>query len=133
MQVGSDWILAKAKKSLFPEQVEGALVQLAATWPQGEADLRNLIENFVLGEDALLHLFAMSSVCTNRLIQNPDLLVWLSKTEISGSGRTYAEMSNELYAGSDNGIAANNFQALRRWKGREMTRIALRELSSAAE
>src|SRR5947208_6966332 len=41
-------------------------------------------------------------------------------------------MNNELYRMAQENIAANNFRALRRWKNKEMTRIALRELANAA-
>src|SRR5438034_10684389 len=39
---------------------------------------------------------------------------------------------SELYRMADNDVAANNFRVLRRWKNKEITRIALRELADAA-
>src|SRR5438034_7726304 len=39
---------------------------------------------------------------------------------------------SELYRMADNDVAANNFRVLRRWKNKEITRIALRELANAA-
>src|SRR5260370_12791053 len=41
-------------------------------------------------------------------------------------------MANELHHIAGPEVAANNFRALRRWKSREMTRIALREVANAA-
>src|SRR5438094_6737331 len=41
-------------------------------------------------------------------------------------------MANELYRAANSDVAVNNFQILRRWKNKEMTRIALRELANAA-
>src|SRR5438045_9471868 len=41
-------------------------------------------------------------------------------------------MFNDLLTGAGNSIAAENFALLLFWKGREMTRIALRELANVA-
>src|SRR5438128_10153379 len=41
-------------------------------------------------------------------------------------------MANELYRAANSDVAVNNFQILRRWKNKEMTRIALREIANAA-
>ena len=128
----ASWIKKKSAASLYPAQVETTLIQLNATWPEAAGPLPDAIQNFPLGEAALLHLFAVSSICAARIAKNPDLLVWLSQPKICRQGRDHIEMANELYrmAGAD--AAVNNFRILRRWKNKEMTRIALRELANAA-
>jgi glutamate-ammonia-ligase adenylyltransferase len=127
-----DWIQQKAAASLHPAQVESALMQLAESWPANSIALAALVEKFPLGESALLHLLAMSRICATRLARNPEVLSWLSETEISGASRSYAQMRNDLRKLTAESIAADNFRALRSWKNREMTRIALRELADAA-
>src|SRR5207244_11117724 len=48
--------------------------------------------------------------------------------------RTRSQMAEDLHAqaGEIDAIARENFRAVRRWKGREMVRIALREVAGAA-
>src|SRR5438477_6587899 len=128
----ANWIKEKSAGSLHPAQIETILIQLNEAWPESAAPLPNTIENFPLGEAALLHLFAVSSICATRIVQNPDLLLWLSQSEICQQSRDQIEMANELYRAANSDVAVNNFQVLRRWKNKEMTRIALRELANAA-
>jgi [glutamine synthetase] adenylyltransferase / [glutamine synthetase]-adenylyl-L-tyrosine phosphorylase len=133
MRRRSDWIQKKAAKSLRPSQVEQALVQLSESWPSGAPDLADLVEKFPMGEAALLHLLAMSGICATRLSLHPEMLLWLSRPEIALNQRSYAEMLGALRRSTEESIAADNFRALRLWKSREMTRIALRELADAAD
>src|SRR5438132_5613711 len=130
MQTAS-WIKKKSADSLYPAQVETTLVQLNEAWPHAAAPLAEAIENFPLGEAAVLHLLSVSSICATRIVQNPELLLWLAQPEICQQGRDVAEMAVELHA-PQNDVAANKFCILRHWKNKEMTRIALRELANAA-
>jgi glutamate-ammonia-ligase adenylyltransferase len=128
----ASWIKEKSAASLYPAQVETTLIQLNEAWPETALPLPDAIQNFPLGEAALLHLFAVSSICAARIIQNPELLLWLSQPEICRQTRDQIEMANELYRMAGSEVAVNNFRILRRWKNKEMTRIALRELANAA-
>ncbi|MFL6583557.1 MAG: bifunctional [glutamate--ammonia ligase]-adenylyl-L-tyrosine phosphorylase/[glutamate--ammonia-ligase] adenylyltransferase [Chthoniobacterales bacterium] len=126
------WAAEKAKTTLNPAQVENTLESLWQSWPADAAPLPALLEEFPLGEPALLHLLALSSICAARITRDPSLLLWLAQPEVSTAERGYAAMLDELHADPQLPIAANNFRALRLWKGREMTRIALREIAGAA-
>ena len=128
----ASWIKEKSAASLYPAQVETTLIQLNEAWPVAAGPLPDAIQSFPLGEAALLHLFAISSICAARIVQNPELLLWLSQPEICRQGRDHIEMANELYRAAKTDVAVNNFQILHRWKNKEMTRIALRELANAA-
>src|SRR5437588_5527644 len=128
----ASWIKEKSAASLDPAQVETTLIQLNEAWPATAGPLSDAIQNFPLGEAALLHLFGVSSTSAARIVQNPDLLLWLSQPEICQQSRDHIEMANELYRMAGTEVAVNNFRILRRWKNREMTRIALRELANAA-
>ncbi|MDP9187398.1 MAG: hypothetical protein M3O72_08605, partial [Verrucomicrobiota bacterium] len=128
----ASWIKEKSAGSLQPVQVETTLNQLNEAWPQTAVALPDAIHNFPLGEASLLDLFALSSICAGRIVQNPRLLLWLSRPEICLQSRDAAEMAGELHRAPENDVAANNFRVLRRWKNKEMTRIALRELANAA-
>ena len=136
------WIRKKAATSLNPSQVETTLVQLNEQWPAyAEAtagrpantmSLAEVVEQFPLGEAALLHLLAVSSICATRLTRNPETLLWLAQPEVCLASRGREEMLAEVHAlTSDSGVD-NNFEALRFWKGREMTRVAVRELAAVA-
>ena len=128
----ASWIKEKAAGSLYPAQVETTLIRLDEAWPETAVPLPDAIRNFPLGEGALLHLFAVSSICAARIAQNPQILPWLSQPEVCQQGRDHIEMANELYRMAGTDVAENNFRILRRWKNKEMTRIALRELANAA-
>src|SRR5881409_3184356 len=132
MAGGTDWTREKGAASLNPSQVGTTLVQLSERWPAKARPLRHLIEQFALGEAALLHLLAVSSICATRLTRNPEILLWLCQPEVCLASRGYAEMFSELRALAGDSIAQQDFAALRFWKGREMTRVALRELANVA-
>ena len=125
------WIREKAATSLNPSQVETTLVQLNEQWPANAMSIAEVVQQFPLGEAALLHLLAVSSVCATRLTRNPETLLWLAQPEVCLASRSRAEMLAEVHAlTTDSGD--NNFGALRFWKGREMTRVAVRELAAVA-
>jgi glutamate-ammonia-ligase adenylyltransferase len=132
MDDATGWIREKAAASLNPSQVETTLVQLSERWPANALPLARLIEQFPLGEPAVLHLLAVSSICAARLTQNPETLLWLCQPEICLASRGYAEMLGNLRTLTDESIAKQDFAALRFWKGREMTRVALRELANVS-
>src|SRR6266446_3286895 len=132
MDRGDRWIREKAAASLNPSQVENTLLQLSETWPPAAPPIVDVIEKFPLGEAALLHLLAMSSICATRLVRHPEILLWLGQPDVCLSARGYEQMANDLRALAGDSIAAENFRALRFWKGREMARIALRELADVA-
>src|SRR5262249_3765216 len=126
------WIWDKAAGSLNPPQVEAALIQLEKNWPVTSPPLAAVVERFPLGEAALLHLLAVSHICVMRLTQNPETLLCLYQPQVCLASRGYAEMLAELHALAGDSGDNNNFAALRFWKGREMTRVALRELAGVA-
>src|SRR6266480_2849653 len=132
MDWGDRWLREKAASSLNPPQVETTLVQLSEKWPVTAPSFVDIIEQFPLGEAALLHLLAVSSSCAARFVRNPETLLWLHQPETCLAARDYGEMFNDLLTLAGNSIAAENFAVLRFWKGREMTRVALRELANVA-
>jgi glutamate-ammonia-ligase adenylyltransferase len=132
MDRSDHWIRKKAADSLNPAQVETALIHLNEHWPETARPLTDVVQQFPLGEAALIHLLAVSSICATRLTQDPDSLLWLCQPQICAVPRSYAEMLGYLQRSAGNSIADQGFSALRFWKGREMTRIAVRELANVA-
>src|SRR6266436_4454095 len=126
------WIREKSAASLNPSQVQTSLVQLSEQWPASAQSLIEVVEQFPLGEAALLHLFAVSSICAARLTRNPETLLWLSQPKICLASRGSAEMIAELHDLAGDSATSTKFAGLRFWKGREMTRVALRELAGVA-
>ena len=122
------WIKSRAASSLNPDQVELALTEMASHW---QGSLEEFLSNFPLGEKALIHLLAVSSICAGRLQRQPELLHWLAQPEVSTTRRGPRSMSVELRRNGET-IADDNFRAVRAWKGWEMTRIALREVAEVA-
>ena len=101
---------------------------MASRWP---GSLEEFLRNFPLGEGALIHLLAVSSICAGRLQRQPELLRWLAQPEVSTTRRGPRSMFVELRRTAAN-IADDNFRTVRVWKGREMTRIGLREVAEIA-
>ena len=126
------WIREKAATSLNPSQVETTLVQLTEQWPANTTPLAEVVEQFPLGEAALLHLLAVSSICATRFTRNPETLLWLAQPEVCLASRGHMEMLAELHALAGDSASDNSFGALRFWKGREMARVAVRELAAVA-
>src|SRR6266516_5564282 len=129
---GNSWIREQATASMNPSQVETSLVQLSERWPANMLPLARVIEQFPLGEPALMHLLAVSSICATRVTQNPETLLWRCQPEVCLASRGYAEMAGDLRVLAGDSIAKQDFAALRFWKGREMTRVAVRELANVA-
>src|SRR5207244_10015287 len=117
------WITTKAAGSLNPAQVETALSEIASGW---EGSLPDFLRDFPLGEEALIHLLAISQICAERLQRDPGLLRWLARPDISMSDRGPRRMLAELH-GTSESIAADNFRTLRLWQAREMTHLALNQ------
>jgi glutamate-ammonia-ligase adenylyltransferase len=122
------WIKAQADASLNPAQVQNTLETLADQWP---GSLEKFLRGFPIGLDSLIHLVAVSQICAERLQRDPELLHWLAQPEICASDRGPRRMLRELQAGTTS-PALNDFLELRRWKAREMTRMALREVAGVA-
>jgi glutamate-ammonia-ligase adenylyltransferase len=120
-------------RSIRPAQVAGTLEAIEANWPAGAPPFREIISDFPLGPEAVYHLLSVSSICGARLSQHPEILLWLAHPDICADRRGFGRMLTDLrnLAGRAP-IAADNFRILRFWKGREMVRIALREVSEAA-
>jgi glutamate-ammonia-ligase adenylyltransferase len=132
MDASARWIQEKAAASLNPPQVKTALFRLSEHWSANAQPLIEVIERFPLGEAALLHLLAVSTVCAMRLTRNPEMLLWLSQPEVCQAPRGATEMLAELREAAGDLAPNKDFAALRFWKGREMTRVALRELAAVA-
>jgi [glutamine synthetase] adenylyltransferase / [glutamine synthetase]-adenylyl-L-tyrosine phosphorylase len=127
------WIRQLAADTLNPRQVERTLTRISDAWPPEQRVLRQVIEEFPLGPMALLHLLAASTICTTRIERDPEVLVWLQHPDVCDSARGRGRMLADLrLLAGDTPIAAENFRTLRRWKGREMLRIALREVAEIA-
>src|SRR5436190_7312942 len=132
MTSASAWIEGRAAGTLNPAQVQSTLEQMQRSWPEEEPPLPELIEQFPLGAETLLHLISVSSICASRLVRNPEILLWLGHPEICSMPRSQAGMLADLRLLGGESVSAENFRSLRFWKGREMLRIALREIADVA-
>jgi glutamate-ammonia-ligase adenylyltransferase len=132
MTDAASWIKAKSEKTLDPTKVETALCGIAANWPDTAPPLPQVIEQFPLGEAALFHLLAISTICASRLHRDPESLLWLARPDVSLAQRVIAQMASELQEFAGDAVAVDNFRLLRLWKGREMLRVSLREVANVA-
>ncbi|HEV2096048.1 MAG TPA: hypothetical protein VGQ82_06055 [Chthoniobacterales bacterium] len=132
MKADHVWIQEQASAALAPARVARTLTRLAEAWSPEATPLREVIATFPLGAPALIHLLSVSSICATRLTQNPAHLLWLADRQIAAVPRSRGRMANDLRACAGQTVAAQNFRALRIWKGREMLRISLREIADVA-
>src|SRR5205809_7241763 len=112
------WIKAKAEKSLNPPQVETALNDIAAGW---DGSLPEFLRDFPLGEEALVHLLAVSQICAERLERDPQLLRWLARPHISMSDRGPRRKRGELQSRPES-IPSGKFRSFRLRRARRVTR-----------
>ncbi len=125
--------LGEISRSIRPAQVAATLAAMEANWPPDGPPLAEIISGFPLGADALFHLLSVSIICGARLIQQPGILLWLAHPDACADRRGYGRMLTDLHNLAGRApIPADNFRLLRLWKGREMVRIALREVAGAA-
>ena len=125
--------LGEVARSIRPAQVGRTLAAIEANWPADAPPCAEVVASFPLGPDALFHLLSVSSICGARLIQQPQILLWLAQPETCSDRRGYGRMLTDLHnLAGKTPIADDNFRLLRLWKGREMVRIALREVAEAA-
>ena len=129
MPLDANWIKAKAAGTLDPGQVERTLTRIGEQWPEDAPNLVELLENFPLGLEQLLKLISVSSICAARLVSYPAILPWLAHPDVCASTRTRRRMLADLHRVAATTLAEENFRELRLWKGREMLRIALREVA----
>lgn len=132
MSSGAGWIAKKATGAFQPAQVESTLRTVAEKWPADAPALEEVIEQFPLGEESLLYLLSISSICSTRLVSCPEILLWLREPDVCTARRGYGRMLRDLRSLAGDSMAADDFRVLRFWKGRELFRIALREMAGAA-
>ncbi len=135
--MAADWIPALAQSTFAPRRVETALQRLNSAWMERGREpeqLERAIESFPMGKSVIAKLLASSAISAEKLIYAPEILDWLSEPEISVTNRLPWQMQVDLArlrADEKNGFD-RDFRYLRRFKTREMLRIALREIAQAA-
>ena len=132
MSSRDSWIEEKSAATIYPEQVARTLRKLQENWPETAPPLHDFLEAFPLGEVALLHLLSVSSICADRFMRHPEILFWLQQRDVWAARRGPRRMLADLRELAGDAVPADNFRLLRLWKGREMTRIALREIAEVA-
>ena len=135
----SELIAQLAASAIDPDRLTRALEKLAAAWPPDLAPLTEVIASFPDGGIALAHLLSVSTAAADKLVHDPAALTWLARPEVvhadRGPGRMQGAYEALVREAQDEERAAGSrrfdprFPALRRWKQREMLRIALREVA----
>lgn len=124
-----DWIEAKARACIDPDRARAALSAINDAWPAGFPPLRGVIEEFPAGGDNLVSLLAVSPVSGGKLAKDPAALMWLAQPEVClaerGPRRMWMDLEREVVSSAFD----PRFRGLRKVKGRELLRIALREVA----
>jgi glutamate-ammonia-ligase adenylyltransferase len=112
-----------------PERTRRALRKLSETWPAELPALAETLASDSAAAEALGHLLALSPVSAEKLRADPEALAWLFRTARSErSGRKMRESFELMQRRQETAAFDAEFVVLRRWKQREMLRIALREV-----
>lgn len=129
-----EWIDAIASTSFAPDRVRNTFLRISESWPAGLPPFRDVLGSFDKMERDVVHLIAVSPVSGEKLVRDPAALVWLSEPDVLTSNRGMGRMRKDL---EELSILfppqrVDDFSALRRWKQREMLRIALRDVGGIA-
>ncbi len=128
-------------KCLDPERARCALDTLrdAFASEHGSATFNAILTDFPLGTAPLLEYLSYAEIAVARIAADPEALIWLTEpavcTEPRGMGRFRSELralADETGETTGRGAVSNGFSVLRRMKGREMLRIALRDFAGVA-
>ena len=88
--------LGDISRSIRPAQVARTLAAIEANWPADAPPFGEIISDFPLGEEALFHLLSVSGICGARLIQEPQILLWLAQPDTCADRRGYGRMLTDL-------------------------------------
>ncbi|HEX4083549.1 MAG TPA: hypothetical protein VHY22_01460 [Chthoniobacteraceae bacterium] len=122
------WI---ARVAAGDERAENGLRRIAEAYgrEQSRQTLEELVEGFPAGAGALLSLISYSGASVEKMVRDPDALIWLSGADVCASGRGPRRMLRDLDEMRAGAPFDPQFRALRRLKNREMLRIALRDIA----
>ncbi|MEQ1852302.1 MAG: putative nucleotidyltransferase substrate binding domain-containing protein, partial [Chthoniobacteraceae bacterium] len=116
-----------------------AVDRITERWPAELPPLERTVAALGEAGPPLAHLLSISPVSVEKLIRDPAALVWLAQPGLLAGERGVGRMRADLVALgwtplAVGGIALKppHFAPLRRWKQREMLRIALREVAGWA-
>ncbi len=123
---------ALAFRSPDPARALLGFTRIVEAWPRDLDALEDVVGRFVDGGAALAHLLAASPISADKLVRDPAAVPWLARREIHDSDRGPRRMLAEYEKSSVDQDFDERFRALRRWKAREMLRIALREVAGWA-
>lgn len=120
-----------------PAQAQRALARIGAVL---EPDaLASTLAAFGEAQPALAHLLSISPISTEKILRDPIALTWLAQPSIRDSSRGLVRMRSALKhlrwqnpAETGTAIKPETFLPLRRWKQRELLRIALRDVGELA-
>jgi glutamate-ammonia-ligase adenylyltransferase len=125
--------------ALEPDALERALHRIGERWKGGAPALADGVAALGGAAPALGHLLSISPVSIEKLVRDPAALIWLGQPAALAGGRGFGRMRADLAAlGWNSAITSGGalkqlqFGTLRRWKQREMLRIALREVGGLA-
>lgn len=129
-------ILLPFDTSPDPARSRMAWERICGAWPESLPGLNETVRAFADALPAVAHLLAVSPVSAEKIIRDPEALVWLSRPEVHAAERGPRRMRAELAAlgwrRPDGTPRPADFAPLRRWKQREMLRIALRDVGRMA-
>ena len=138
----------KPRRALIPARSSGRSPRWPKIGPSEEDDLRSVVEQFPLGEAALLHLISVSSIGAARLARDPHILLWLRHPEVSADrARAESDAGRSAPRGANASVERGKFsrapaverardvahRAARSRGGRLRSRRRPRSLSQLAE
>jgi glutamate-ammonia-ligase adenylyltransferase len=112
-----------------------ALSRIETAWHETQLPLRDVLASFGGSLPALFHLLSISPVSVEKLVRDPAALIWLAAPEVCDADRGPVRMRAALRemgwvepSATRTALKPKAFAPLRRWKQRELLRIALRDV-----
>ncbi len=116
-----------------PARAHRALSRLMESWPAALPPITATLATSRETTEALGHLLAISPVALEKLRADPEALAWLFQTGRTARSLRQMRDSFEIMRAAHEPTGFDpDFVALRRWKQRELLRIALREVAGWA-
>ena len=133
------WPESLVQEALDPDLVRRSIHRIEERWPEDLPALEKAVAALGEAGSALAHLLSVSPISAGKLVRDPAALIWLAQPQVLAGDHASGRMRTDLAAfgwsplvAGGGALKAPHFAPLRRWKQREMLRIALREVAGWA-
>lgn len=122
------WMEDIAAGTPVPKAAAEGLDEVDRSWKEEGRSLRSVLEGAPDGSAHIAHLLGISTISRRKIIKDPEALSWLLDPAVCLEGRGGGKMQLERKT-----LGSESAAELRRFKARELLRIAFREVAGLAD